>query len=270
MNNPIEHDYAPVCDLYDRHLGSVLFEPYAVDLARCVAGCAEGRVLEMACGTGILTQQLRTHLKPTVTLTATDLNPGMLVSAQRKLKDVKGITWRQADIANLPFPDASFNAALCQFGLMFVPDKDRAFSEIRRVLVESGLLAFSVWDRMENNPWGVIAHETIGEFFRENPSQFFKAPCGFHDVAVLRSLLTVNGFDYIEIHTVTKECRSSTAKSLAIGMIEGTPVLAEIKERGLSSGPIVAALTATLARTGGDRPYCSTMQAIVVTARAGG
>jgi len=74
MSSTIEHDYAPICDLYERHLGPALFEPYAIDLARRVADCTEGAVLEMACGTGILTQQLRTHLKPSVALTATDIN----------------------------------------------------------------------------------------------------------------------------------------------------------------------------------------------------
>ncbi|MBS0183914.1 MAG: methyltransferase domain-containing protein [Nitrospira sp.] len=270
MSNSLEHDYAPVCDLYEQHLGSALFEPYAIDLARCVADCAEGVVLEMACGTGILTQQLRAMLKPAVSLTATDINPGMLNYAQKKLKNVKGINWRHADIADLPFSDASFNAALCQFGLMFVPDKDRAFQEMRRVLVNGGLLAFNVWDRMEANPWGIIAHETVESLFPDDPPQFFKAPCGFHDVDTLNSLLTANGFDRIEVQTVPKVCRSSTAKSLAIGLIEGAPILAEIQERGGSSGPIVEAVKATLVQTGGDNPYRSTMQAIVVTARASG
>lgn len=269
MSSTIEHDYAPICDLYERHLGPALFEPYALDLAERMANdCANGSVLEMACGTGIVTRQLYAHLKPTVALTATDINPGMLDYAQKKLNAAKRIIWKQADIANLPFPDASFNVAGCQFGIMFVPDKDRAFREMRRILVAGGLLAFSVWDRMENNPWGIIAHETIGGFFPDNPPQFFKAPCSFYDVDVLRKLLAVSGFDKVNIQTVRKECFSNTAQSLAIGLIEGAPVLAEIQERGGSSGPIVDAVTTALARACGDNPCRSTMQAIVVTARA--
>jgi SAM-dependent methyltransferase len=271
MSSSIEHDYAPVCDLYDRHLGPALFEPYAVDLAGRVANDrAEGSVLEMACGTGILTQQLRTQLKPAVSLTATDINPGMLDYAQMKLKSVKGIDWRQGDIANLPFPDASFNAAVCQFGLMFVPDKNRAFREMHRVLVKGGQLTFSVWGCIENNPWGVIAHETVANFFPNNPPQFFKAPFNSHDIDALRGLLTTNGFEQIEIQAIPKECLGNTAKSLAIGLIEGAPVLAEIQERGASPGPIVDAVTKALARIGGDAPFRSTMQAIAVTARAKG
>jgi hypothetical protein len=105
MSSSIEHDYAPVCDLYDRHLGPALFEPYAVDLAGRVANDrAEGSVLEMACGTGILTQQLRTQLKPAVSLTATDINPGMLDYAQMKLKASKESTGVRAILRTCRFP----------------------------------------------------------------------------------------------------------------------------------------------------------------------
>ncbi len=271
MNESLEHDYAPGCGLYDRYLGSVLFEPYAIDLARRVAtDRMEGSVLEMACGTGILTQQLRTMLKPDISLTATDINPGMLDYARRKLKDLKGIDWKQADIADLPFPDASFQAVVCQFGLMFVPDKDRACREMRRVLVKDGVLALSVWDRLENNLWGILAHETVGRFFPDNPPQFFKAPCSLYDVDVVYRLLAEHGFDRIDIRTISKECLSDSATLLATGLIEGAPVLAEIQERGGSSGPIVDALAAALVENGGDSPHRSTMQAIVATARANG
>jgi SAM-dependent methyltransferase len=269
MNKPLEHDYAPVCDLYERHLGPVLFEPYAIDLARGVAtDCLAGSVLEMACGTGILTKQLRTRLNPLVSLTATDINPGMLAYAQCKLAGVEGIVWRQADIADLPFPDAAFDVAVCQFGLMFVRDKDHAFQEMRRVLVKHGVLAFSVWDCMERNPYSVAVHDTVAEFFPDNPPQFFKAPFSCADVTGLQRLLATHRFDQFTIQTIRKECVCRTARGLAIGMVEGAPILAEIQARGGSSGPIVDAVTNAFARLGGMTPFRSTMQALVVTARA--
>jgi SAM-dependent methyltransferase len=269
MSSTIEHDYAPVCDLYEQHLGPSLFVPYAIDLARRVAAdCTEGSVLEMACGTGVVTQQLRTHLKPAASLTATDFNPGMLNYAKDKLKSSEGITWKQADMANLPFPDASFNVAVCQFGLIFVPDKDRTFREMRRVLVKNGFLALSVWDRMDYNPCGVIVHETVARFFPDNPPQFFKAPYSFTDGDLFQRMLIANRFDQIEIQTVPMECYSTTARSLAIGRIEGAPILAEIQERGGSPRLIIDAVTAALVKIGGDNPFHSTMQSIVVTARA--
>jgi len=104
----------------------------------------------------------------------------------------------------------------------------------------------------------------------EDPPQFFKAPFNSHDITVLDSLLTANGFDRIEIQAIPMKCHSLTAESLEIGMVEGTPILAEIQERGGASGPIVDAVAAAFARIGRDSPFRSTMQAIVVTARARG
>lgn len=154
---------------------------------------------------------------------------------------------------------------------MFVPDNHRAFREMRRVLIKGSLLAVSVvWDRMEANPWGAAVHATVTNFFPDTPPQFFKALFNSADVDVLRRMLTTNGFDKIEVQTVPMECRSSSTKSLAIGMIEGVPRLAEIEERRGSPGPIVDAVAATFTWLGGDRPFRSTMQAIVATARASG
>ena len=131
-------------ELYDRHLGPVIFEPYALDLSRRVAAAAPASVLEVACGTGILTQQLRAHLPPTAQLVATDLNQPMIDYARAKPGTAIPIHWRPADAAALPFPAASFGAVACQFGLMFVPDKEAAFREARRVLAQGGLFAFNV------------------------------------------------------------------------------------------------------------------------------
>jgi ubiquinone/menaquinone biosynthesis C-methylase UbiE len=256
-------------ELYDRHLGPVIFEPYAADLARRVAAVqVDGPVLETACGTGILTQQLRTQLPSTTLLIATDLNEPMLAYARAKLGEGTQIEWRQADAAALPFPPASFAAVVCQFGLMFVPDKSAAFREARRVLMESGLLAFNAWDSLEYNPFGRIAHETIARFFPADPPTFYQVPFGFHDAEVLPQLLAEHGFGQVQIERVTLEARSPSAYSFAIGLVKGNPVSNSIQERGLPFDPIVGAVAAALAHVGGDNPFQSIMQALVVTARA--
>src|SRR4051794_35328232 len=139
-------------ELYDRCLGPFLFQPYAEDLARRVAELASGPVLEIACGTGILTRQLRARLAPDVRLLATDLNQPMIDQARARLADVSGIEWQQADSTALPFESASFGAVVGQFGLMFPPDKQAALREARRVMPAGGLLAFNVWDSLAHNP----------------------------------------------------------------------------------------------------------------------
>jgi ubiquinone/menaquinone biosynthesis C-methylase UbiE len=257
-------------ELYDRHLGPVIFEPYAADLARRVAVIhIDGPVLETACGTGILTRQLRAHLSPATRLVATDLNEPMLDYARAKLGGAEHTDWRQADAAALPFPPASFAAVVCQFGLMFVPDKPAAFREARRVLVAGGLFTFNVWDSLARNPFGRIAHETIAGFFPTDPPNFYEVPFGFHDPDVLRHLLAAHGFGQVEIERVTLEAYSPSAESFAVGLVKGNPVSIAIQERGVPFDPIVEAVATALARVGGNNPFRSTMQALVVTARAG-
>ena len=218
--------------MYDRYLGPVLFEPYAADLVRRVAAHGAGPVLEMACGTGIVTRQLRTQLSQGVKIIATDLSQPMLDYAQTKLSPLQNVDWKQADIAALPFPDASFATVVCQFGLMFVPDKQAAFREVRRVLSKGGVFAFNVWDKLAANPFALIQHETLAKLFPEDPPQFL-TPFSFNDHEVLRQLLTTHDFNNIQIETVTLEARSESAKALATGFIQGSPLSAALQELSL-------------------------------------
>lgn len=255
---------------YDRHLGPVLFEPYAVDLARRLDAIDGARVLELACGTGIATRHLRDRLPQTATLMATDLNEPMLDHARCKFGAADGVDWRQADACALPFPAASFDAVVCQFGLMFVPDKPAAFREARRVLVQGGRLLFNVWDALEHNDLGRIAHETIASFFPDDPPGFYRIPFGLHQPQVLRELLSGSGFTEVQVDVVSLEGRSPSARELAVGLVEGNPVGTAIRERGtVAAGTIIDAVAGAVARSCGDRPVRARMQALVVTARAG-
>ena len=256
-------------ELYDRHLGPVIFQPYAADLARRIAVNGPGSVLEIACGTGILTRQLNNRLAPDVDVVATDLNQPMIDHARSRVTDADRVEWRTADAAALPFPNAAFVGVACQFGLMFVPDKDAAFREARRVLVERGLFAFNVWDAFEHNSFGRIAHETIGSFFRTDPPNFYQVPFGFHEPRVLRHFLAANGFIDVSLEQLTLEARSPSAHSFAVGLVKGNPVSIAIAERGIGVDAIVDAVATALVRVGGDNPFRAPMQALVVTARAG-
>ncbi len=254
---------------YDRHLGSVIFEPYADDLVRRFAATTKGAVLEVACGTGILTERLRRALPTASRFVATDLNQPMVDYARDRLSALPGIEWKAADAAALPFPDASFQAVACQFGVMFVPDKDAAFREARRVLARGGVFAFNVWDSMDQNPFGRIAHETIASFFPTDPPTFYLTPFGFYDVPNMRQFLVSNDFVNVSIEHVQLPNESPTARSFAVGLVRGNPVSAAIQDRGLDHEAIIGAVEAALVRAGGDRPFRSRMRAVVVTATAG-
>ena len=131
---------------YDQGLGPIFFAEFADDIARRVAVFSPTRVLELAAGTGIVTRRLRDLLPLETHLTATDLNPPMLEIARGKFYRDEKVDFQPADATALPFPDASFDAVVCQFGVMFFPDKEKGYCEAHRVLVSGGRYFFSVWD----------------------------------------------------------------------------------------------------------------------------
>src|SRR5215467_6200229 len=137
---------------YDRYLVPLIFEPYAQDIAQRVKLEPGARVLELACGTGIVTERVARRLDPRDRLTATDLNQGMIDIARRRLGDDERVSWQQVDATSLPFEDATFGAVVCQFGWMFFPDKPKAMREARRVLQGGGTMLFNTWDRIDRCP----------------------------------------------------------------------------------------------------------------------
>ena len=131
---------------YDQGLGPIIFAEYAADIARRAAAGRPARVLETAAGTGIVTRKLRDALPADTQLTATDLNPPMLDIARAKFRPGEQVGFQPADAIALPFADQSFDAMVCQFGLMFFPDRAKSFSEAHRVLAPGGRYLLNVWD----------------------------------------------------------------------------------------------------------------------------
>lgn len=269
MNNQNVQFAGSIPEFYDRHLGQVIFEPYARDMAQRVAGSvSSGPVLETACGTGILTAHLRKLLPDAAELIASDLNQAMIDFARSKQDIPSTIEWKQADAAALPFSDRSFSAVVSQFGMMFIPEKSAAIKQGKRVLMEGGLFAFSVWDSLEHNHFGRTAHEVITSFFDSDPPTFYQIPFGFHDPDPWLNLLRKEGFNNPEAHLVSFEARSDSAESFAVGLVQGNPTSIAIQDRGLSFDSIVSAVRDALIRIGGDHPFHSPMQAYVFIARA--
>ena len=112
--------------LYDTHLVPLIFEPYAADLANRLRSRRIARVLEIAAGTGVVTRALDSVLPASVSIVATDLNQAMLDQAAA-VGTRRPVEWRQADAMQLPFGDRMFDVVVCQFGVMFLPDKAKAF-----------------------------------------------------------------------------------------------------------------------------------------------
>lgn len=252
---------------YDRYLGPVLFDPYAKDLVSRLNVSQDAAVLELACGTGILTRRLRDRLGPVAKLVATDLNDAMLDYAARKFKPADRINWKQAEATELPFADQSFEAVVCQFGLMFFPDKEKAFREIHRVLKPGGTFLFNVWDAIEYNELPHIAHAIIADFFYDDSPDFYEVPFSFHDVEVIDAFLSLAGFSETQFQLLRLPAVSPSAEEVAKGLVHGNPIINVLRERSESSIPeIEAAVAEAVAAQCGDDPVQARMQALVCTA----
>ena len=256
-------------EIYDRHIGPVLFEPYAQDLAARIEAPARAEVLELACGTGILTRQLLARLGPGAHLVATDLNQPMIDHAMQSLPSDPRLEYRAVDAMDLPFGDGAFDRIVCQFGVMFFPDKRIAAREARRVLKRGGTYWFSVWAAIEHNRLIGIGNDTVVRLFPDDPPTFYRTPFGYYDPAIIRADLESAGFRDVTIETVDKIGVSESARHLAEGMVHGNPIKMAIEARGrMTPDQVVEEVAHALTAACGAAPCRAPLRALVVSARA--
>ncbi len=224
-----------ISELYETYLVPLIFESYAADLANRLASRPVTRVLEIAAGTGVVTRALAAVLPERVSIVATDLYQPMLDEASA-IGTERTVEWHQADAMRLPFADATFDAVLCQFGVMFFPDKPKAFSEACRVLKSGGVFMFSVWDRIEDNEFADTVTTALESLFPDDPPLFLaRTPYGYHDRQTIERDLASGGFvEPPEIITMASRSRAKSCRVPAIAFCEGTPLRSEIEARGPS------------------------------------
>ena len=251
-------------EIYDRCLGPLLFEPYAADLAQRAARLRPGRILETAAGTGIVTAAIAKAL-PAADIIATDLNQAMLDVAARRVASSK-VRFQAADAQSLPFADGAFDLVLCQYGVMFFPNRLAAYREAGRVLKPGGQFLFNVWAALDGNPIARIVEEAVATLFPDDPPRFLsRTPYGYGDAATIADDLAAAGFADVGIETVILPSRAASARQAATGFAHGSPLRTEIAARDPSllqqaaeratsaleaeygAGPIEAVMTANVA-----------------------
>ncbi len=222
-------------ELYDRLMVPLIFEPYAVDLAKRVVAAGPRDVLETAAGTGVLTRALALKLPAGAHITATDLNQPMLDYAKARQSGDKRIGWKQADALALPFEDHSFDVVACEFGAMFFPDKIQGYKEARRVLKPGGRLLFNVWDKISENDFADTVTDAVAELFPDDPPRFLaRTPHGYHDGKQIRAELAEAGFTAVTIDAVDARSKAASPRDPAVAYCQGTPLRNEIEARGAS------------------------------------
>lgn len=250
---------------YDRDLGHVLFEHYAADIARRAAERPVSEVLEVAAGTGIVTRQLRNALPGDALLTAIDISDSMMDVARSKFLPHEQVIFQVADATALPFDDHSFDAVVCQFGVMFF-DKSKAFRDVHRTLRHGGRYLFSVWDSRDYNPFASVTAEVMKQFFPSDPPTFLEDPVSCFEIDPVKEMLIRSGFGRIVISVQPWEYPVMDVASFARGLVF-SPLIEEIRGRGgVEPERVVEALAEALICEYGSNPMRYPMQAILFEA----
>lgn len=214
--------------IYDQYMVPLIFAPYARLVAERAAIFQPRRILETAAGTGVVTGELHRAL-PDAEIIATDLNAPMLEQAARRVS-AENVRFQPADAQSLPFEDASFDLVVCQFGVMFFPDKVRANSEARRVLRNGGKYLLVIWDRIEHNLATMTAGRAVAELFPMEAVRFYeRVPFRYHDIGQIEQDLLAAGFTDIEYETLELRSQATSARDAAIALVQGTPVRSDIE-----------------------------------------
>ena len=253
--------------IYDRYMVPLIFEPYARLVGERAQLFRPRRILETAAGTGVVTEELHRAL-PDAEIVATDLNAPMLEQAARRIS-ASNVHFQTADAQALPFIDDSFDLVVCQFGLMFVPDKVRANAEARRVLRDGGRYLLVIWDRIEHNLATMTAGRAVAGLFPmvEGARFYERVPFRYHDVGLIERDLLAAGFTDIEYETIELRSKSVSARDAAIALVQGTPMRSDIEQIDAAMlGPATDAAAQALGQFEGPDGFDAPMSARLVTA----
>lgn len=254
---------------YQTRLVPILFHEYAEDLAARVGPLAPRAVLETAAGTGVVSRRLRAALPQDSALTVSDISSDMLSIARESLDGAPGVEFVATDATSLPFADESFDAVVCQFGVMFFPDEAAGYREAARVVKPGGRFVFNVWDDLAANPLPGCVHETLASLAPADPPRFLEKPYRPLDLTRMLRGLQDAGFGEIRMTALPKKCRVESAPHAVQAFLQATPLGAQVAERGLDGDAASAAsraLAARFARGDESAPFAVPMRAIVFEA----
>ena len=216
-------------ELYERYLVPAKFGPWAADLVALGDPQPGERVLDVACGTGVVTRLVVPHVGATGKVVGLDLNAGRLEVA-RSLSSVSGMTieWRQGDVSALPFSDAIFDLVSCQQGFQFFPDRLVALREMSRVLDSDGRLAFSVWRSIEHQPGALAMAKALQRHVSAEAAAFRHTPFALGEVEAIEAPMREAGFRDVVIRPTVKTVRFPSAEGFTMRYISGVAPLARM------------------------------------------
>ncbi len=252
---------------YDRYMRPLIFEPYAHDLVERIQKLHPKNILETAAGTGVVTALMAKNLRAGDTLVATDINGTMMEVAKKAIIN-PAITFQQTDATALPFASDSFDVVVCQFGVMFFPNKLQGYKEAFRVLRKGGTFIFNVWDKLELNELAAVCNATVATMFPNAPPNFMATtPHGYYNVEEIKATLAEAGFKNMTAQILPKRSRAPSAREPAMAYCQGTPMRSEIESRDATKLQLATELCEkAIAAKYGSGPIDASIQAIIFTA----
>ena len=263
-------------ELYERYLVPAITRIWAADLVQR-AGLQPGeRVLDVACGTGVVARLAAEQVGAQGGVVGLDLNTAMLAVA-RGLPPPSGamITWKEASALAMPFPDASFNVVLCQLGLQFFPVRPQALREMRRVLVPGGRVLLSVFGPIAHNPAPRALAEALERHLGPHASAIKRAEHDLDDPAELDDLVSGAGFAEVSIETTTQQISFPSPREYVRIQFAATPLASLIKEmpsdqQAMLADAVIAEVTAALQPYIGDDGLVFPQECHILSAYPGG
>lgn len=212
-------------EMYERNMVSAIFEPFASDLLEFANLKTGERVLDVACGTGIVARLSWPKVIPSGRVVGLDVNSQMLeVARVASREEAADITWFEGNVSEMPFPSGEFDVVLCQHGLQYFPDRSAALDQMHRVLSTGGRLVASVWRPISFNAGHSVFADMLERFVSQEAAATRRAPFKLSDRAEFRRLVSNSGFHNVTVSLTTRVARFASAKAMIQIMIAGTPL----------------------------------------------
>ena len=261
-------------ELYERYLVPPVTLPWARDLVQRVGLRSGVRVLDVACGTGVVARLAASKVGEGGRVAALDLNPGMLAVGQStEAPEGAEITWREGSADTLPFGDGEFDVVLCQLGLQFFPNRPAALREMRRVLGATGRVGASVYAAIDRNPAADALAHALDRYLGEGASDAKRSEHSLADPDELRELFDAAGFAGVRVVTVTRSVRFASVENWVEIQFSATPLASLVADRGPAErdrivGHVSADVGEGLARFVSDDAFSFPQEAHVALADA--
>lgn len=212
-------------DNYEGYLVPSIFGPWAIDLIRLAAPQVGDRVLDVACGTGIVARLSAKYVAPSGKVVGLDFNPRMVATA-RALPSAPGVSieWMEGNAVALPLPDAAFDLVLCQQGLQFFPDRLAALREMHRVLASEGRLALSVWRAIRYSPGFALLAEALERHVGPEAASTMRAPFSLSDAEELKGVILKAAFRDVIINSAVKNLQFPSPEEFVRRYVSGSPL----------------------------------------------